>query len=471
VAGQSITFQAQVTANLPGAGTPTGTVTFLDGTTTLGTGTLSGGIASFTSSSLAAGTHGITASYGGNTSFTGSTSAAVNQTVNQDSTTSTFSFASYKSVFGETVSYSVTVTADAPGSGHPTGTVTFLDGTTALGTGTLVNGSTTFKTSTLSVGTHSISASYGGDSNYTASVTAPVSLLVGIAGTTAVLKSSANPSVFGQSVTITATVSANAPSSGHPTGTVTFSDGTTTLGTGTLNNGVTTLKIATLAVGTHSITAFYSGDGNYSNTTSAALNQTVNPASTTTTLKSSVNPSVFGQTVKFTATVTAVAPASGHPTGTVTFYDGATTLGIGTLTNGVATFQTSALALGTHSSITAVYAGDGNYLTSTSAALSQTVNVDATTVTITSSANPSTFGKAVTFTITVKAAAPGSGTPTGTVTIKDGTTVLGTVSLVNGVAKFTTSSLAVGSHNITATYNGDIDFLASVSAILTQTVK
>jgi hypothetical protein len=154
----------------------------------------------------------------------------------------------------------------------------------------------------------------------------------------------------------------------------------------------------------------------------------------------------------------------------VTFYDGTTKLGTGTLCNGVATLTTKSLHIGTNS-ITVVYGGDCNFLGSTSGILTLKVNQDSTTTNLTSSNTSSVFGQAVTFTATVLPVSPGSGTPTGTVTFMDGTVVLGTVSLCNGVAKFTISSLARGKHSIKAIYNGDSDFLTSTSAVLTQTVS
>ncbi|MFE2500205.1 Ig-like domain-containing protein, partial [Streptomyces scopuliridis] len=98
----------------------------------------------------------------------------------------------------------------------------------------------------------------------------------------------------------------------------------------------------------------------------------INKANTSTALTSAPNPSVFGQPVTLTATVAAVAPGAGTPTGTVSFFDGATLLGNGTLSGGVATFVTSALAIGTHP-LTAVYNGSGNFNTSTSPIHTQTV--------------------------------------------------------------------------------------------------
>src|SRR5207302_6439180 len=141
--------------------------------------------------------------------------------------------------------------------------------------------------------------------------------------------------------------------------------------------------------------------------TSSTLTQNVNQAGSPTTVSSSANPSVFGQSVTFTATVTASAPGAGTPTGTVTFKDGATTLGTGTLSSGTATFATSTLSVAAHS-ITAVYGGDTNFTGSTSSALTQTVNKPGTTTALSSSANPSAFGQSVTFTATVAVLAPGS---------------------------------------------------------------
>jgi hypothetical protein len=196
---------------------------------------------------------------------------------------------------------------------------------------------------------------------------------------------------------------------------------------------------------------------------------TVTQANSTTTVTSSVNPSVYGQTVTFTANV--ASTTSGTPTGTVAFYDGTTLLGSGTLGGGKATFKTAALAVGSHS-VTAVYSGDGNFVTSTSSPFTQTVNKAPVKIALTSSLNPSPApGDEVTFTATVTAASPGSGTPTGTVTFMDGSTVLGTVGLVNGIATLNISSLALGNHKITAVYNGDIDFLPLTSSALTETIK
>lgn len=186
-------------------------------------------------------------------------------------------------------------------------------------------------------------------------------------------------------------------------------------------------------------------------------------AATTTAVASSAPTSTFGQSVTFTATVTS---GGGTPTGTVTFKDGSTTLGTGTLSGGSATFSTAALSAGSHS-ITAVYGGDSNFGSSTSAAVTQTVNKAATTTKLVSSRKTSVLGRPVTFTATVTSS---GGTPTGTVTIYDGPSVLGTSTLSAGAASFTTTSLSVGKHIISASYDGNNNFGYSEFWLLKQRV-
>src|SRR5207249_72583 len=174
--------------------------------------------------------------------------------------------------------------------------------------------------SSLSVSNHTITAAYSGDSNFTGSdnTASPLTQTVNPANTTTALASSANPSVSGQSVTFTATVTATAPGTGTPTGTVTFKDGTNSLATNSLTAGAATYATASLSVAAHSITVAYNGDANFNTNISATLTQTVSKADSLATLTSSTNPTVFGQSVVFTATITAASPGAGTPTGTVT---------------------------------------------------------------------------------------------------------------------------------------------------------
>jgi uncharacterized repeat protein (TIGR03803 family) len=190
------------------------------------------------------------------------------------------------------------------------------------------------------------------------------------------------------------------------------------------------------------------------------------PTKTTTTLTSSLNPSTYGQAVTFTAAVTSKlgAPPDGE---TVSFMEGKTVLGTGTLSGGSASFTTSTLKVGTNS-ITAVYAGDSNFASSKSKAVKQVVGKATTATTLASSLNPSNVGQSVTFTASV--APEFSGTVIGKVAFYDGTTLLKTVALSGSEAEFTTSTLTSGTHTITATYNGSTSFDGSTSAPLSQTV-
>ncbi len=460
--GQPVTFTATVTAQRGFyKGTPTGTVSFYDGTTLLGTGTLNSGVAAYSTSVLNAGSNSMTATYGGDTNFVGSTSGVLNQVVNEASTTTGLTSSLNPSSYGQAATFTATVTGQYGGT--PTGTVSFYDGTTLLGTGTLNSGVATYSTSALSVGTHSMTAVYGGDTNFLGSTSGVLKQVVNQASTTTGLTSSPNPSSYGQTVTFTATVTGQY--GGTPTGTVSFYDGTTLLGTGTLSGGVATYSTSALGIGSHSMTAVYGGDTNFLGSTSGALSQVVNQASTTTGLSSSQNPSNYGQTVTFTAKV--AGQYGGTPTGTVSFYDGTKLLGTGTLNSGVATYSTSALSGGSHS-MTAVYGGDTNFLGSTSGVLKQWVKRTATTTSLASSKNPSKYGQTVTFTATVTGEY--GGTPSGPVTFKDGNTVLAKVSLNGGVAKYSTKKLKKGKHTIEAIYSGNVDYKGS-SASLIQTVN
>ena len=429
VYGQPVTFTATLGTAPGGAGSPTGIVTFVDGTTAIGTGTASttAGVttATFATSTLSVATHPVTAVYGGDPNFQPAVSNAVNYVVGQAATTTAIASSNNPSVFGQNITLTATVSATAPGAGTPTGTVTFKDGAAILGTGALNNGVATFATSSLSVNTHSLTAVYGSDTNFAASTSGAVSQVVGQATTAAVLASSANPSVFGQSVTLTATITVTAPGAGSVTGqTVSFMEGATVVGTGTLNaSGIATFATSGLSVASHNLTVIYAGNASLAGSTSGTLTQVVNASATNTVVVSSVDPSVVGQNVTFTATVAASAPGAGTPTGSVTFKDGAVTLGSGTLNgSGVATISTAALTLGSHN-IVAIYGSDTNFAGSTSLVLNQIVNNANSAIVLASSVNPSKFGQAVTFSATLSAVAPAAtGTPSGTITFFDGAT-------------------------------------------------
>ena len=280
-------------------------------------------------------------------------------------------------------------------------------------------------------------------------------------GVTASLISSPNPSTYGQSVTLTATIS---PAAGvlAETGSVTFFDGATALGKAVMSNGNAMLDVNSLATGTHTLTAVYGGDVNYGTAASAAVTQTVNLAPETTTLTSSANPSTYGQNVILTATI---SPAEGS--GTVAFHDGVASLGVRAVAGGQSSLSIATLTPGSHS-LTADYSGDQNHAASTSSVLTQLIQGTATTPTVvlTSTANPATFGQSIALTANTSPAA-GSGS----VTFYDGMTLLGASAMAGGRATLTTSLLPSGTRSLRAYYGGNASYTPATSASITQTVN
>jgi hypothetical protein len=196
--------------------------------------------------------------------------------------------------------------------------------------------------------------------------------------TTTSLAASSTQATSGQAVTFTAVVAPKS-GSGIPTGIVAFSDGGTQIGTASLNSfGSVAFDTSSLAVGSHSISAAYSGDTNFAASTSAAVSVTISaPAkiTTTTSVVASAAQLTAGQNVTFTAGVAPQA-GTGVPTGSITFLDGQAQIAVVTLNGGMASFSTANFAAGTHT-ITAAYSGDSNYAASTSAALTVTVTTAA----------------------------------------------------------------------------------------------
>jgi probable HAF family extracellular repeat protein len=303
----------------------------------------------------------------------------------------------------------------------------------------------------------------------------------GTLASTIVVQSSGPTSLYGQTINLNAVVTASTPGSGTPTGSVTFLDGSTTLGTVVLQDDQATLSITNLMVGPHSITGIYSGDSQFTASTSAVVSTSVEQDPTSLNLISSANAADAGQPVTFTATVSPDAPGSGTPTGTVTFEDGMTALGSASLSGGKAIFTTSGLAPGSHS-ISVQYGGNGDFLASDSAAFTLTVIASSfptqpvptqsapTQSALTTSARSSTHGKPVTLTDTVKLRGAVRGTPTGTVMFMNGGKVLRTVALKRGKAVLKTASLPLGSVRIQAVYAGDGSFEPSTSAILVERI-
>jgi len=465
--GQSVTFTATV-SSLQASGTPSGTVTFTANGGTTSVPLDAAGVATFTTAALPAGASTMTAAYGGDAVFASST-GSVSQTVNRAATTTVVVSDVNPSVFGQSVTFTATVSPSTAG-----GTIDFSIDGASVGVVTLVTGQAKFTTSALTVGAHAVIATYSGDpAAFLGSTSSTLTQSVGplLRPTTTVVTSNQTPTAnLGQNITFTATVSPVA-GVGIPTGTVQFNiDGVNVGGLRALNpTGSATYSTASLSAGPHNVVATYGGSAIFSGGGSATFVQVVNKAASTTVVTSNVNPSRFGQSVTFTARVTPVAA-----TGTVQFKVGGSNVG-GPVTldaTGRATLVINSLTVGTHT-ISAAYSGSINYAPSTSAILTQTVNKAASRTVVTSSGSPANVGTTVVFTATVSAVAPGVGIPTGTVQFRiDGANVGGLLTLNSSrQAAYATNTLTVGRHNVSAVYSGDAGFNASTSASFRQRIR
>jgi hypothetical protein len=248
---------------------------------------------------------------------------------------------------------------------------------------------------------------------------------------------------------------------------LTFYNGSAVLGTAPLSGGVASFTTSSLPAGALTITASYPGDSSFGASASPGVTQFVNSttkSATSTSLTSSLNPSIYGQEVTLTSVVTRAE--GGVASGKVAFTFSRFTIGTVALnSSGVATLTTRILNADPYSLI-AVYNGDATTLGSTSPVVNQFVQRTTSSATVTSSPNPSTLGQVVTFTATITSPTV---IPKGPVTFSAGTTTLGTAQLSSGKAKFTTSSLPGGTTKITAAYAGDSN-IATSSASVEQTV-
>jgi Bacterial Ig-like domain (group 3) len=269
--------------------------------------------------------------------------------------------------------------------------------------------------------------------------------------------------VAGSSLTFTATV-AGTPSS--PSGTVTFTDftydGNTTVSSTLAANvplnpdGSASITTSALTAGgnfrgNHLITGTYNGDATHT-ATSVTMLQKVHAKASTLSLSSSQNPVTFGQAITFSATVSSVPANSGTPTGMVTFADGGTVITQVPLNSSGVAAVSAALTPGSHN-IVATYASDTVFAASTASVVQVVQN--GTSISVTSSANPASLGQSILFEATVSPTNAAPGIPTGSVTFKEGTTVLATVPLNSaGHALFSYSAFSVGSHTVTADFAG-----------------
>jgi hypothetical protein len=460
---QSVTFFASVTAIAPGAGVPTGSVTFFDGQTSVGAAPLLSGTARITTTALRVGAHSLTAAYSGDPNFGSSTSPSIVESVDPAETVTSIDASPTRATVNQTVTFTARVAPRAGQSIEPTGQVVFYDGSDRIGESALSNGAAQFSATFSSIGKHTIIDVYGGEGNVQPSGSS-IDITIDPAPTQTSLTIEPSGSPIGEPVVFTAHVSAGAVGSKLvPVGTVIFRDGKTQLAVVPLLNQDATWTTSGLAPGSHDVTAtFHIGEPQFLDSTSSPALADI--GDTKVTLISQSSSSTFGQAVAFTATV-APEPSSGDvPTGSVTFKDGAVRLGTAQLDrSGVASFSSSFLAGGEHS-ITAVFSGDSHYVASSSNALDQLVNRAGTTITLGPAASQIMFGSSVVFTAKVTST---GGAPEGSVTLRDGDTDLQTVALdSSGNATFSAIDLDLGSHDVVAYYGGTQSFTSSASRAL-----
>ncbi|MFP5235015.1 MAG: Ig-like domain repeat protein [Acidobacteriota bacterium] len=417
---------------------------------------------------------------------TGTGAVTVNVTVSPTAANSTYNPTAQ-------ITLTATVTSQT-GGGTPTGTVQFVDqaSNANLGSGPVTLG--TNGTASLTVtgpfpnGGNNIVAQYSGDTNYAALTSPAVTINIQPSTTSVTVSTSVTAPTVGQSFTATATLAVGTPAAGSvaPSGKMTLSvDGvaSSTQNVATANGTTSANFTLTMTTGgVHALQATYAGDGNYVTSTSAPAQVTVTKGATTTTLTAAPATLTAGTPETFTATVAPLNPTTttANLTGTVTFYDGTTLLGTGTLAANVATLGNITLSTTAAHQITAVYSGDNNWATSTSTPVALTAVLLSATVALTAApANPAP-GQLVTLTATVTPAiaptANGEQNPTGTVTFYQGLTALGSAPLAaslnnSSVASLPTGKLAGGQASITAVYSGDQFYAAATSNALTVNVQ
>ena len=474
--GGSFTFSSTVT-DTSGQGNgvvPTGTVVFSTNTgVTLGSGTLSAGTATASYNQLPGGTYTVTAAYSGDGTYAANNSISTGFTVGAETVTVTGSLAGAAPV-GTMATVNVVVTAPS-GVGSPTGTITVTpQGTsdTSSYTGTLAGAGAT---TTAAV---QVPAVQGGSVTFLAQCTTTATFACSnparITGSnnlgtpTVKLTAAPVPPVNGTATSFTATVSGAGGKYPTPAGNITFEDNGSSIGSQTLASGTASFSDSNWSTGSHSLSAVYGGDNNYTSGTATANANTAATA-TTTTLTVSPNPPVSGSTTTLTATITYTLTNGVAPTGTMNFFEDGTQIGSGTVSAGVASFSSTTLSSTAAHSFDAVYVGDSNYLTSTSAAVATaaTTATVATTTTLTVSPNPPVSGSTTTLTATI-AQTGSTSSPSGAVTFYEDSVSIGTGTVSGGIATLTSTALSsTVSHAFVAVYAGDATFKTSTSPVVT----
>jgi hypothetical protein len=332
---------------------------------------------------LNAGTHKLSVSYLGSDSLSQGSLFGIDCLILEPvtrATTTDLESSLNPSGTGQFVTLTATVSTNGVMAGDAGGTMVFMDGGSALSTNAVTNGTAVFTTSALSYGSHLLTGEYTGDTFHVASTSAPLAQVVlATMQSTTVLEGSPNPSLVGSNVNLTATVEVGGSMAGGAGGTMVFLDGWSPLSTNAVTEGTAVFTTSALSNGSHLLAAQYSGGSYFTNiylaSTSAPLAQVVlTPIQSTTVLEASPNPSLAGSNVNLTATVEVGGVTAGDAVGTMVFLDGGSPLSTNAVTEGTAGFATSALSCGSHL-LTAQYSGGWSYLASTSAPVTQLVQL------------------------------------------------------------------------------------------------
>ena len=345
------------------------------------------------------------------------------------------------------------------------GYVTYYDNEVFIGTSQVHGGVTSFQISSIKAGSHLFFATFHPTGPFTGATSN--SLFSSVQAPTQTLFSASPVSVnYGDATFFTAQVSSSSTGLMPPTGNVSFDQILTDLPIASVSiapGEPNQVRVGNLPAGKWVVFARYSGDRNYIGSSSALQTITVRKIYPTLQLTGPASYLTQGDTATFTATLS--SPIS-TPTGSVTFTGFGKILATVPLVNGVATYQTSSTPIGTNS-VVAHYLGDRNFIATTSTGFT-VITDETTTTTLTTSPNPSLPGQIVFLRASV------TGTPravnSGTVSFYNGTTLIGTSSVVNGKASLTVSNLPVGYSLITTTFNGAPYLLTSTSTQTTQVV-
>lgn len=387
-------------------------------------------------------------------------------------------------VYGGQVTLTATVTPDSGSGALSAGSVTFKHDTFVIGTAPLdANGQATLTTDKLPEAvlpstkvSGSITAIYDGNSAYSTSSSLPSPLTVykSIATTTSLNSGGVNTVVYGQPITFTAQITPESTVGGVAGGTVDFKQGGVTLHSETVDaNGTATWTTSTLPIGGYTITANYAGQGIHLASQSTAQSGTVSIIGTSVQVTPSVAEIVYGGQLTLTAAVTKLVSGETTPTGSVTFKHGLFVIGTASLdANGQATLSTDHLPeavlpnRNVPGSVTAEYSGDDIHSSAASDPASLTVYKEIDTATsVAGNVSAAVYGQPVTFTAQVVPETTIAGAASGTVDFVLGGSTIGSATLDgNGQAVWTTSTLPVALHSISASYRGAGVHHASVTA-------